>query len=445
MGTRPAVKPVKQTARKRIVSLGLDVPLLLVIFVLLVFGLLMLYSASWDFSLVTLGDSAQMFQRQLLWLALGCGAAVFCAYFDYHRWQRLAVAGMAFTVLALVVVLMLNNNEAYGASRSVRGGSLQPSELAKLMLVIYLSVWLYSKRDYLNKISFGLFPLALILGVVGALIFLQPDISAVLTVVALGGLMFFLAGGDLKQIVIVILLTALVGWGVITVNITGQRRVAEYLSGIQDPTEASYHVRRSIEAFANGGWVGEGIGKGVTKLTGLPFPPTDSIYAVIGEETGVLGATFTLILYGLILWRGLEVARRAPDTLGSLLAGGLAIWIALEAFVNMAVMVGLLPFAGNALPFISAGGSSLVVSLMAIGIIMNVSRLSEQDERTRAQGAARVIDFQKRRIFASTLPGQTQRSLKPAGNYAPKPIDEPMASMKNNPRRSERRRTRRKD
>ncbi|MBT7076032.1 MAG: FtsW/RodA/SpoVE family cell cycle protein, partial [Anaerolineae bacterium] len=190
----------------------------------------------------------------------------------------------------------------------------------------------------------------------------------------LGGVLFFLAGADLKQIVILILLATFVAWLIVQINVTGQERVEYYWLGLKDPTYASYHVRRALEAIVNGGIFGLGIGQSVTKLTGLPVPPTDSIFAVVTEEFGIVGASALIILYAILIWRGIVIARRAPDMLGSLLATGLVFWIGIEALINMTVMVGLLPFAGNALPFISAGGSSLVTSLAAIGILYNISR-----------------------------------------------------------------------
>jgi cell division protein FtsW len=138
--------------------------------------------------------------------------------------------------------------------------------------------------------------------------------------------------------------------------------------------QASYHVRRSFEAIVNGGWFGVGIGNSLSKVTGLPVPPTDSIFAVVVEELGWFGAVALITLYGLLVWRGLVIARRAPDMLGTLLASGLVLWVGMEALINMAVMVGLVPFAGNALPFVSSGGSNLVTTLAAIGILFNISR-----------------------------------------------------------------------
>jgi cell division protein FtsW len=239
-------------------------------------------------------------------------------------------------------------------------------------------------------------PLAAILGAVGGLIIVQPDLSAVITIFFLGGVLFFLAGADLKQIGLLIVVALLVGWLIVLVNRTGASRVAEYLNGLKDPTIASYHVRRSLEAFVNGRWFGVGIGNAQTKLTGLPVPPTDSIFAVVGEETGLFGAASLVIAYIVLLWRGLSISRRAPDTLGTLLAAGLVLWISMEAFVNMAVMLNLLPFAGNALPFISAGGSNLVVSLAAVGILMNISRLSVKKDEESGRLFSAVVDLRRR-------------------------------------------------
>lgn len=388
-------KKIKREGAERIIRLGFDVPLLLTVFTLLVFGVLMVYSASWDFSLLIYGSPTTIFTRQLGWLALGLVIALALAFIDYHYWRLLAVPVMVVTIVLLLGVLVINEVR-FGAARSLIEGSYQPSELAKLVTVLYLSVWLFSKKDQLSDISFGLIPLASILGVVGGLIFLQPDLSAVVTVVVLGVLLFFLAGGELRQLAMFAAGTVLVGWLVVKVSPTGSERVADFLQALNDPTQASYHLQRSFEAFVKGGWFGVGLGRANTKLTGLPVPPTDSIFAVVGEETGVFGSSGLALLYALLLWRSLGIARRAPDQLGSLMAAGLGVWIAMEAFVNMGVMVGLLPFAGNALPFISAGGSNLVVSLAAIGILMNIARLSKQKDDEVGRSLSAVVDLRRR-------------------------------------------------
>jgi cell division protein FtsW len=373
---------------------GFDVPLAVIIFALTSFGLLMLYSSSWDFSFSAYGDAMFMFKRQMNWLGLGLVIALALAFVDYHAWRKYVVAAMAATIILLIVVLLMSEIR-FNAKRAIFGGSVQPSELAKLVSIMYLSVWLYAKRQQLHDISLGLIPLGVILGVVGGLIYQQPDLSAAATVLMLGGLLFFLAGGDLKQIGVLLIVAVAAAWLVASISATGQQRVGDFLAGIKDPLQASYHVRRSFEAIVNGGWFGVGIGKSQAKLTGLPVPPTDSVFAVVAEELGLFGAVILIGLYGALVWRGLVIARRAPDMLGTILASGLVIWIGMEALINMAVMVGLLPFAGNALPFVSAGGSNLVATLAALGILFNISRQTGEgtisDEEWRSYSA--VVDM----------------------------------------------------
>lgn len=398
MGARTFVNERVSFAAERARRRGVDVPLLLAVIALLVFGLIMLYSASFDFSFTEYGSATHMFTRQVKWLGVGILAAFVLSFFDYHRWRRMVLLAMLGTIGLLVTVLVVNEIRL-GASRTLINGSYQPSELAKLMAVIYIAVWLYAKRQFLHDVTIGLIPLGVILGIIGGLIYLQPDLSAAGTVLILGGLLFFLAGADLKQIAFLLILALVIGWVVVQFSETGQDRVAKFLAGLQNPTEASYHVQRSFEAVIKGGVFGVGLGQADTKLTGLPFAPTDSIFAVVAEELGLLGAVLLLSLYAVLVWRGLVIARRAPDMLGTLLASGMTFWIGIEALINMSVMVGLMPFAGNALPFVSAGGSNLVSTLCAVGIILNISRQSSEETRRdenewRSFGA--VIDLRRR-------------------------------------------------
>lgn len=364
----PEVRERVKKARR-----GVDIPLLMTMIALLVFGLIMMFSASWDFSLSAYDDPMYMFNRQVMWMGVGILSAFILTFFDYHHWRKLVVIIMIATILLLIGVLLYSEIR-FNAKRSFIEGSIQPSELAKLITIIYLGVWLYSKRANLSSIQLGLIPLGVILGIVCGLIYLQPDLSAAGTVLILGGLMFFLSGGDLKQITLLLVAALVVGALVVQTSPTGMQRVDDFVSGIKDPTQASYHVRRSFEAIVNGGILGVGIGRSETKMLGLPVPPTDSIFAVVAEELGLLGSIVLMGLYTMFIWRGWVIARRAPDMLGTILASGMAMWIGIEALINMSVMVGLMPFAGNALPFISAGGSNLVVSLAAVGILLNISR-----------------------------------------------------------------------
>ncbi len=400
MGESTAVNSINHAVRQsktiKSLRLGLDVPLLLVVVTLMAFGLLMVYSASWGPSLEIGDNPAFFFTNQLRWAFLGSLVMIGLSLFDYHRLKKLVVPMMIATLIMLVLVLT-SGETRLNARRALFGGSVQPSELAKLAIIIYLSFWLYAKKEVLNNITFGLLPMAGILGVTGGIIILQPDLSAVLTIVIMGALMFFLAGVDWKQVLIIVVVAVALAWLLVTVMPTGKARLDPYLAGLRDPVEASYHVQRSLESVVRGGIFGVGIGRGATKFTGLPVAHTDSIFAVIAEETGLLGAAGIIILYLIVLWRGLTIASRAPDMLGKLLAAGCTLWILLEACINMGVMVNLLPFAGNALPFISAGGSSLVMCLSAIGLILSVARVSnrESDSKQRRSFSA-VVDMRRR-------------------------------------------------
>ena len=368
--TQPATVPVH---RKR-TSTG-DLILIAAVIALGIFGLLMLYSASADFSLRNYSSPTYMFNKQLLWLAIGTLIAFLVSRTDYHQWQRFALPLMGLTIVMLVAVLLIKDVRN-GAVRTLFGGSIQPSEMAKLATILYLSVWLYSKRETMHDVQLGLIPLAFILGGIGGLIYLEPDLSAAVTIFILGGLLFFLAGGDLRQIILFCVVALAAGWIVVQFSSTGRARLGSYLAGLKDPLKSSDHVLWSLEAVYKGGWFGVGIGNATTKLIGLPFAATDSIFAVVVEELGLFGALGLISLYGIVLWRGLKIAAKAPDMLGSVLAAGLTFWIIIEAIINMAMMVGLLPVAGNALPFVSAGGSNLISSLTAIGILLGVSRQS---------------------------------------------------------------------
>ena len=370
--------------------------MLLTVVVLLVFGLLMVYSASWDFSLLMGRESTYIFSRQVLWVGLGIGAAIIASFIDYHYYEKLIVPIGLGTLVLLFAVIIVNTGTGGEATRMLFGSSIQPSEMAKAVIIIYLSFWLSNRKDSINDFHVALIPLIFILGITFSLIMMQPDLSAALTVILLGGILFFLAGGDWKIIIMVLVLALLVGIPLIYVYPTGRARINSYLTSLDNPLESSYHIQRTLEAVVKGGWFGVGIGQADTKFTGLPLAPTDSIFAVIAEETGIIGGFLMVLLYTIMIWRGFVIAKNASDQLGSLIAFGLTIWIGLEALMNMAVIVGLLPFTGNALPLISAGGSSMLVSLTSIGIIMNVSRMSMKQKISERSPNSAVVDLRRR-------------------------------------------------
>ncbi len=392
------------TSFRRTKPTNVDMPLLVTVIALAIFGLLMLYSASASQYSATAKYTAEFDQtpsylilKQTLILILGSGLAFFIVRMDYHLWQRYALWVMVVAIVGLIAVLV-KGAVILGSMRGLFSGSVQPAELAKLATIVYLSVWLYHKRDYLHDIQLGLIPLAIILGIMGGLIFQQPDISAAGTVFLIGGLLFFLAGGDIRQIVIFMIVALLVGFVVVKFSATGQSRMEPYLAGLKDPLQSDYQVLRALEGIIRGGLFGVGIGHSSIAVTGIPFATSDSIFAVIVEELGLFGALITVGLYALILWRGMKIAAKAPDSLGSLLAAGLTLWIVIEAFIHMSGMAGLLPAAGNVLPFISQGGSNLVTAIIAIGILLSISRQTNKvgpvAEEWRSYGAS--VDLRRR-------------------------------------------------
>jgi cell division protein FtsW len=396
MGEGTFVTKANKNGKSRSIRLPFDVPLLLIVIVLLVFGLLMVYSASWDFSILMGEGPTYIFGRQVMWVLLGLVCAGIASMVNYHYYQKILVPMWIGTLVLLMAVLIVNDQSGGQVTRMLLGGSVQPSELAKAVIIIYLSFWLYRRQDSINDVQIALVPLVIILGVTFSMIMLQPDLSAAVTVLILGVILFFLAGGDWKIILLVVVLALLVGVPLIYLYPTGRARMNAYLTGLNNPFESSYHIQRSLEAVVKGGWFGVGIGQADTKFTGLPLAPTDSIFAVVAEETGIIGGFSLLLLFALLIWRGLVIARNAHDQLGALLAFGLTTWIGLEALMNIAVMVGLMPFTGNALPFISAGGSSMVVTLTSIGIIMNVSRTSMNQKTSERCPRSAVVDLRRR-------------------------------------------------
>jgi len=384
-------------------DLVIDIPFLSIVAALLVFGLLMLYSASWDVSWRAHRDVNYFFLRQLAWLTIGWVAGGFFYFMDYHRWEknRLAILAIVFTVSLLLLVLIIGERSLFG------GKSVQPSELAKLVTVIYLSVWLNVKGDKIKKVSFGIIPLGIILGVVAGLIAVQTDLSAAVTVFALGLLLFYMAGGSLMQILLLLTTSSALGAAIVAIRKPEIAvRIQDFWVGIQDiNTFGSDQIARSFTAFIDGGWFGVGLGKGVAKLVLLPVPHTDSIFAVVGEELGFVGSAILVLLYALLLWRGMVLAKKASDGLGSLLIAGLVFWIVFEAYVNIAVIIGLLPVAGNPLPFVSQGGSNLVVTMSAVGMILGVSRLAELERKKQERRSLGAVVDLRGRDRRGSIPG----------------------------------------
>ena len=350
-----------QPTRKKVLGLPFDGVLLVIVGGLLAVGLMMVYSATFDWSYQQYHNQNTIFLLQLRSLVIGLVAMFIAARLDYHWWRYLALAAMGGALVMLIWVL-LRGAVTFGAQRSIINGSVQPSELAKFATVVYLAVWLSSKGDKLHQLGYGLVPFGLIIGVVTALILMQPDISAAATVVFVAVIMFFVAGADVVQMILAGAIGSAAAWAVLQVSTTGRTRLVEYVTGLQNIMQAPWQVKQAAIAFVNGGIFGQGLGESYQKFGFLPTPHTDSIFAVIGEELGLVGCLVVIALFVALAWRGFKIASEAHDNLGAILAAGMVSWVGLEALINIAVMVGAMPVAGNALPFISYGGSNLVVT-----------------------------------------------------------------------------------
>jgi cell division protein FtsW len=356
---------------------GFDLYLALVVGVLCAVGLLMVYSASIDVSYQVTGQvdsTTYFFVRQVRSMVIGLVILIFLARIDYHVWRRLAVPMMFVVILLLVAVLRFGETR-FEAQRALIEGSLQPGEMAKFTVVIYMAAWLASKRSRLGNITYGIIPFSILVGTVAFLIVLQPDISTAASILATALSLFFIAGAPWYQLVLIGAVMGVAGWQLLTQFDYAQQRLEAHWAAIEDLTQASDHVQQAVSAFLNGGLTGVGLGEGQLKFANnLPFPHTDSIFAVIGEELGLLGSFGVIVLFVFLIYRGFMIARHAPDALGSLLAAGVTCWIAYDALLNIAVMTAMIPPTGVPLPFISFGGSSLVATLAGVGLMLNVSR-----------------------------------------------------------------------
>jgi len=383
---------MKSLLRERMTGadLGFDVVLLLIVVTLLAAGLITVASTSWGVS-YTYSDSVwSLFIKQLVWAVVGIVFMALMYRIDYHIYLRakgLVVILALVTVAALLAVVLIKGDAAVRVG--LVGGSVQPSELAKFITVIYLAVWLVSKADVMHDVKLGLIPYAALIALFSGLIVIEPDYSAAVTVTLLGFAMFYFGGGKIQNVVLASLV--IVVGGLLLALVVRPQRIAEYLAGWRNIREANLQIREALSAMSSGGLFGVGAGASRFKYFSLPAAHTDSVFAVIAEEMGFIGAMVVVLLFVLLAWRGFRIATRARDELGLLLAAGMTTWVALEALINILTILQVLPFAGNALPFFSYGGSNLVLTLGAMGLLLNVSRGRKDSDGSEAVGESAAL------------------------------------------------------
>ncbi|HYO88270.1 MAG TPA: putative peptidoglycan glycosyltransferase FtsW [Candidatus Limnocylindrales bacterium] len=362
----------------------IDTALIVTVAMLLAIGALMVYSTTFDWSFSDFGGETVILTQHLRNMAIGGLVFLTLVLIDYRVWKRFSMWLLIFTVGSLIAVLVFSD-QVFGARRSLLNGSYQPGELAELTVIIYMAAWLSSKGTKVKSFWNGLLPFALLLGLISVLVMLQPDISTAVTMIIASGILYFLAGANIRFLVIIAAVMGTAGFVLSQRLSYAADRLTSFTAGLTDLTQTNYHAQQAIIAFMNGGWTGMGLGQGRQKYGFLPAPHTDSIFAVIGEELGVIGAAFVVFLFIILVFRGFTISGRAKDSFGSLLAAGITVWIITKAMMNIAVMLNLVPATGVALPFISFGGSSLVVVMAGVGLLVSVSRVTarrEQSERT---------------------------------------------------------------
>lgn len=356
-----------------------DYVLLTVVLSLVAWGLVMVYSASAILAEQNFGDSLYFFKRQLLWAALGLTAMAFFSRLDFNRLQEWVWPVFIVTVLGLVGALA--SPPIANVRRWVRLGpvGLQPAEFAKLTAVLFLAFYLDRKRSKAESVSRGLLIPAGVISLLLLLIALQPDLGTPALMFCVLLLVLFI-GGSKVQYVLAALLCALPILAYELWRLPYRRaRLLSFLNPFAQAQGAGYQLAQSITAVGSGGWLGKGFGASQLKLSYLPVPHTDFIFPIVCEELGLLGALLLIGLFVLLLLRGVRVARSAPNLFGALLACGLTFSLSLQAFFNMSMSIGLLPTKGIPLPFISFGGSSLLASCIAAGVLLNISRHASRE------------------------------------------------------------------
>lgn len=352
-----------------------DSALVITVFILSIFGLLMVYNASTVEAFRDFGDKYYFLKNQLVWMMVGwLGLGVF-SFFNYRIFEKIALPLLLVNIILLVLVLIPGlSPEIKGAHRWLDLGLFyfQPTETLKTALVIYLASWLVKEQ----KLPAFLLLIGLILG----LIMLQPDLGTAIVVMGSAFIVYYLSGTKILRLFLLSTFLVCLGFVLIWVSPYRRTRMKTFLDPTSDPLGSSYHIRQVLISLGSGGLTGIGLGQSRQKYQYLPEATTDSIFAVVAEETGFLGGSLLLGTFLFLIQRGFAIARRAEDQFGKLMAAGISSWLAIQVFINLAAMVALVPLTGIPLPLISYGGSSLVITLISIGILLNISKYNKKEE-----------------------------------------------------------------
>ncbi len=356
---------------------GFDTTLLLSVLLLTGMGIVMVYSASSVIANNTCGNSYFFIRKQAVSAVMGCMLMIGTAMTPYRVYRRIAYLLLALSAILIVLTKIPGiGHSAGGAARWIKIGAftMQPSEVARLAMIIYLAYSITKKQDYIKDFSIGFLPHVIFFLIFAILIMLQPDFGSVAILAMITWIMMFVGGVSLLHLTLSLLPMVPVGIFVMISASYRMDRLISFLDPWKHRSDEGYQIVNSLMAFGSGGVWGKGLGNGYQKLYYLPEPHTDFIFSVIGEELGLWGVLAILAVFALVIFRGIVIARNTKDMFGSLLATGIVTGLGLQTCINMGVAMGLLPTKGLALPFLSYGGSSLIINMAAIGILINIAR-----------------------------------------------------------------------
>lgn len=360
----------------------IDYPLFYVLFFILAIGVVMVYSASTYYGMYVMADHDSMYflKRQILFAAVGIVAMLFTMAFDYHKLKKLTPLILIITVILLIAVFFFTPTK--GAQRWIKLGafSLQPSEVAKYAVILFLALSLEQKGERVKGLMYGMMPYLGFSGFFAGMVLLQKNLSIAAVIMIVTLIVLFVSGARLKDFAVI--LPVLFAGAVFFIFSEPYRkaRLLNFTNPWQDPAGDGYQLIQSFLALGSGGITGLGLGQSRQKTLYMPEPHNDFIFSIIGEELGLIGCLFIIALFGILIWRGITIAIKAKDTYGTLLAIGITSVIAVQAIINIAVVTGSMPVTGVPLPFISYGGSALVINMTAMGILLNISRQTEKSE-----------------------------------------------------------------
>lgn len=380
-----SVKKVRKKFKMFSIRSGMDLPFLFLVFVLLVIGLIMMFSAGYAYALYRYGDSYFFIKRQLAYAIFGIAVMIFFSYFDYHRFHDFAIP-ILFLSYALLVLVRFMPAGKDGVHRWISLGPLgqfQPSEIAKFAIILIFAHLISINFDRMSTFRYGVLPYIIILGVTAVLLLWEPHVSATVIIVVLGAVMLFIGGVKLRWFALAF---GAAGAGILyLVKFTKEftyanMRIAAWLNPFSNESKAlikaNWQTRQSLYAIGSGGLFGLGFGQSRQKYLYIPEPANDSIFAIVCEELGFIGALIIVILFAMLVWRGVTISLKAKDKFGMLLGTGLVVQIGLQVILNIAVATNTIPNTGISMPFFSYGGSSLVMLLAEMGIVLSISRTS---------------------------------------------------------------------